>query len=173
LALTDLECSIEALLFVADTPLSTDDFCQILGVDTPSIEEALLLLAAALDEHGLRLQRSGNLVQLTTAPKTSKVVEQYLGLDTISKLSPAALETLAIIAYKQPITRAQIESLRGVNCEGSLHSLASRALIAAVGRLEQAGRPVLYATTPEFLQYLGITSLIELPQLPEALLPNL
>jgi segregation and condensation protein B len=100
-------------------------------------------------------------------------VEAYLGLDTSNKLSPAALETLAIIAYKQPITRAQIESLRGVNCEGSLHSLASRALIASSGRLEQAGRPVLYATTPDFLQYLGLTSLSELPPLPEVVIPSL
>ena len=77
-----------------------------------------MLLGSALEDHGLCLQRSGNQVQLTTAPQTSKVVENYLGLDATSKLSPAALETLAIIAYKQPITRAKIEALRGVNCEG-------------------------------------------------------
>lgn len=172
MALSDLERSIEALLYVADSPLSLGDLTQLLAVDTSSVEEALLLLGAALDEHGLRLQRSGDRVQLTTAPHMSKVVENYLGMDATSRLSPAALETLAIIAYKQPITRAQIESLRGVNCEGSLHTLASRALIAAVGRLEQVGRPVLYATTLEFLQYLGLTSLAELPPLPDAVIPS-
>lgn len=173
MALTHLERNIEALLYVADSPLSLADLAQILAVDTCSIEESLMLLGSALEDHGLCLQRSGNQVQLTTAPQTSKVVENYLGIDATSKLSPAALETLAIIAYKQPITRAQIEALRGVNCEGSLHSLASRSLVTSVGRLEQAGRPVLYATTLEFLQYLGLTSLAELPPLPDAVIPTL
>lgn len=173
MALTDLERNIEALLYVADSPLSLADLAQLLAVDTYSVEESLMQLSSALEEHGLCLQRSGSHVQLTTAPQTSKVVENYLCLDVTSKLSPAALETLAIIAYRQPITRAHIEALRGVNCEGSLHSLASRALIASVGRLEQAGRPVLYATTLEFLQYLGLTSLAELPPLPDAVIPTL
>jgi segregation and condensation protein B len=168
LVLSDLDRSIEALLYVADNPLSTEELAQILSVDNTQVEASLIRLCGALEEHGIRLQRSGNQVQLVTAPQTSAVVENYLGLDATNKLSPAALETLAIIAYKQPITRAQIEGLRGVNCEGSLHSLASRALIASVGRLEQAGRPVLYATTFEFLQYLGLTSLSELPPLPDA-----
>ncbi|MCE5259829.1 MAG: SMC-Scp complex subunit ScpB [Chloroflexi bacterium] len=173
MVLSDLGRTIEALLYVADSPLNEQDLAQLLETDVASIQNALRQLEQALMEHGLRLQRSGNRVQLTTAPDTSKVIERYLGVEENSKLSPAALETLAIIAYKQPITRAQIEALRGVNCEGALHSLITRSLVAAVGRLEQVGRPVLYATTSEFLQYLGINALSELPELPAAVTPYL
>ncbi len=165
---SDLMRNIEALLFVADSPLSVAELVRILESDEPSVIEALQQLEAALCEHGLRVQRNGTIVQLTTAPECSAVVEQYLGVETIGKLSAAAMETLAIIAYRQPVTRAVIEALRGVNCEGALHSLISRSLVTPAGRLESVGRPVLYATTPEFLQYLGINNLSELPPMPEA-----
>jgi len=166
LALTNLERTIEALLYVADNPLDEQELARLLDTDVESVRTSLSNLELALAEHGLRIQRCETRVQLTTAPETSQAVERYLGIEESNKLSPASLETLAIIAYKQPITRAQIEAIRGVNSEGALRSLLARSLVAAVGRLEQAGRPVLYATTPEFLQYLGLNSLQELPELP-------
>lgn len=166
--LSDLERNIEALLYVADEPMTIPELTRLLNTEEPAIRDALERLDLALAEHGLRMQRSINGIQLTTAPECSKVIECYLGVDSSLKLSQAALETLAIVAYRQPITRAQIEAVRGVNCEGALHSLISRSLVAAVGRLDQVGRPVLYATTPELLQYLGVNSLAELPPLPDA-----
>ncbi|MHB9032489.1 MAG: SMC-Scp complex subunit ScpB [Anaerolineae bacterium] len=173
MTLTALERNIEALLYVADSPIDESELARILDTDNAAVQSGLEHLEIILGEHGLRLQRAGSRVQLTTAPETSPVIERYLGVEEASKLSNAALETLAIIAYRQPITRAQIESLRGVNSEGALHSLITRSLVTAAGRLEQVGRPVLYATTPEFLQYLGINSLAELPPLPESTLANI
>lgn len=165
--LSELERNIEALLFVADEPMTIHALARLLDTDETVVQEALGNLDAALFEHGLRLQRSNNGFQLTTAPECSQVVERFLGVGSSARLSQAALETLSVVAYRQPVTRAQIESIRGVNSEGALHSLISRGLVAAVGRLEQVGRPVLYATTPDFLQYLGLNSLAELPPLPD------
>ncbi|MHA1572719.1 MAG: SMC-Scp complex subunit ScpB, partial [Alphaproteobacteria bacterium] len=116
---------------------------------------------------GLHVTRVGTRVQLVTMPDAAPVVERFLGISRSGKLSGAALETLAIIAYRQPITRAQIEAIRGVNSDGVIRTLQAKALVAPVGRLEQAGRPILLGTTFEFLQYFGIQSLDELPSLPE------
>ena len=107
---------------------------------------------------------------MVTAPEASEAVERYLGTDHAPKLSAAALEALAIVAYRQPVTRAQLEGVRGVNCDGVLRTLTARGLVVPVGRLEQAGRPVLYGTTFDFLEYLGIGSLEELPKLPDEVL---
>ena len=116
---------------------------------------------------GLALQRQGDKVQMVTAPEIAPYVERLLGLDLSSRLSPAALEVLAIIAYRQPITRAEIEAIRGVNCDGVLRTLSSKGLVGEIGRLEQAGRPILYGTTFEFLQYFGLHGVQDLPPLPK------
>lgn len=110
--------------------------------------------------------RSGQRVQLATAPDTVDVIERFLGVSGSSKLSGAAMEALAIIAYRQPITRAQVDAVRGVNSDGVMRTLQARQLIQPMGRLEQAGRPVIYGTTFEFLEYFGIPSIESLPPLP-------
>jgi segregation and condensation protein B len=160
---------IESLLFVASSPTPVGQLAQVLQVDVASIEQALAGLAASLitERRGLALQRKADQVQLTTVPEAAPHIERFLGLDLTTRLSQAALESLAMIAYRQPVTRAQIEAIRGVNCDGVLRTLLARGLVEPVGRLEQAGRPFLYGTTFQFLQYFGLNSLEQLPSLPE------
>lgn len=160
-----VELLLESLLFVADGPVAVSQLARVLEVEVTSVEEALERLRTAYSQKGLRIQRQGEQVQMVTAPEAAPYIERFLGLQLKSTLSPAALETLAIIAYQQPITRAQIEAVRGVNCDGVLRTLTSKGLIEEVGRLEQAGRPILYGTTFEFLQYFGLQDLAELPPL--------
>jgi segregation and condensation protein B len=162
-----LECLIEALLFVAEGPVSVEDLAKALESDIESVVPALQRLAESCAERGVRVVRAGTRAQLVTSPAASAAIERYLGVSAAGKLSAAAMETLAIIAYRQPITRAQIDATRGVNSDGVLRTLLAKALIASVGRMEQAGRPLLYGTTFEFMQYFGIQSLAELPTLPE------
>lgn len=161
----DLSALIESLLFVADRPTGIDLIAQILGVDMQAVEQALKALELRLSERGIRLQRKGTQVQLVSMPEAAPYIQRFLGLELTGRLTQPALETLAIIAYRQPITRAALEAIRGVNCDGVLRTLVSRGLVEEVGRLEQAGRPILYGTTFEFLQYFGLKSLDELPPL--------
>jgi segregation and condensation protein B len=111
------------------------------------------------------VQRLGERVQLVSAPEAAAAIERFLGLDLTTKLSPAALETLAIIAYKQPVTRAQIDELRGVASDGVLRTLIHRNLVEQGERLEQAGRPFQFRTTFDFLQHFGLQSLEDLPSI--------
>jgi segregation and condensation protein B len=128
----------------------------------------LKTLEADYRQRGLRLQWStDNQVQLTTAPAASTVIERFLGLEVTSRLSQAATEVLAIVAYMQPVTRPQVDQIRGVNSDGALRSLLSKGLIEEVGRLETPGRPILYGTTPDFLQHFGLVRLEEMPPLAE------
>jgi segregation and condensation protein B len=108
---------------------------------------------------------------MVTAPEATDFVRRFLGLELTSKLSPAALETLAIVAYRQPATRAQIEAVRGVNSDSVLRTLVNRGLVEEVGRLDQAGRPIIYGTTFEFLQQFGLSSVEQLPPLEEVEAP--
>ncbi len=158
-----VESVLESLLFVADEPVAVSQLASVLEVEVKSIEEALERLRSAYSQRGLRIQRKGQRVQMVTAPEAAPYIERFLGLQLSGKLSTAALETLAIIAYQQPITRAQIEAVRGVNCDGVLRTLTRKGLVEEIGRLEQAGRPILYGTTFEFLQYFGLQDLAELP----------
>lgn len=159
---------IESLLFVASSPTPLAQLAAALQTGEATIEAALtdLIRSYQTERRGLAVQRKGDRVQLTTAPEVAPHVERFLGLDLSTKLSPAALETLAVIAYRQPLTRAQIEAIRGVNCDGVMRTLVARALVEPVGRLEQAGRPFVYATTFQFLQYFGLEGLEQLPSLP-------
>jgi|YNPNPStandDraft_1061719.scaffolds.fasta_scaffold04121_9 segregation and condensation protein B len=165
----DLPTLLESLLFVASEPVAISRLAQALEVDQEAVERALAALAQDYVEarRGLRLQRKGDRVQLCTMPEAAPYVERFLGLDLSTRLSAAALETLAIIAYRQPITRAEIEAVRGVNCDGVLRTLLARELIEPVGRLEAPGRPFLYGTTFQFLHYFGLDSLEALPPLPD------
>lgn len=156
---------VEALLFVAPNPVRVGELARALGVSDEEVEAALEQLATVRKNGGILLQRQGDRVQLVTAPDLAGDVERFLGLDLSSRLSSAALETLAIIAYKQPVTRAQIEAIRGVNSDSVLRALLNKGLIEEVGRLDTVGRPILYGTTMAFLQYFGLSDLSELPPL--------
>lgn len=156
---------VESVLFVSSGPVPVARLAKALEVTTAVISQALQTLTADYQTRGLRLQWSGDAVQLTTAPAASSAVERFLGLELTTRLSQAALETLAIIAYMQPVTRPHIDQIRGVNSDGALRSLLSKGLIEEIGRQETPGRPILYGTTPEFLQHFGLTMLEELPEL--------
>jgi segregation and condensation protein B len=156
---------IESLLFVADEPVRVEHLATVLQVNSEQIENALRELDQEYTQRGLRLQRKGQRVQMVTAPESADAVRAFLGLEFSGKLSPAALETLAIIAYRQPVTRAQIEAIRGVNSDSVLRTLTNHGLIEEQGRLEQAGRPIIYGTSFSFLQQFGLSSLDQLPTL--------
>ena len=160
-----LSVQLEAMLFVAAEPVATAQLATALDVAPSVIERALNELDQALSSRGLRLQRHAGRVQLTTAPELAELIERFLGLEATTHLSRAALETLAIIAYQQPVTRPQIDSIRGVNSDSMMKSLLHKGLILESGRADGPGRPILYSTTPEFLQHFGLNSILEMPPL--------
>ena len=160
-----LPAQVEALLFVAVEPVTPGNIATALETTATQVERALKELDESLLTRGLRLQRHNGRVQLTTAPETSEAIERFLGLEFVSHLSRAALEALSIIAYQQPVTRPQVDAVRGVNSDGVMRSLLNKGLIQEGGRAEGPGRPILYSTTPEFLQHFGLSSLTELPPL--------
>jgi segregation and condensation protein B len=161
----DLSAKLEALLFAAPSSITLAQLAAALELPLPEVEKGLAELQARYSLGGLRLQRHQGRVQLTTAPEAAQLVERFLGLDATSRLSRAALETLAMIAYQQPVTRPEIDAVRGVNSDGVLKSLLNKGLIQEAGRAERPGRPILYNTTPDFLQHFGLNSLEELPPL--------
>jgi segregation and condensation protein B len=161
----DLVNLLEALLFVAPGAVAPAQLADALDVQIKEVEEGLIELETHYLRRGIRMQWHAGRVQLTTAPETAPIVERFLGLEATSRLSRAALETLAIIAYQQPVTRPEIDSIRGVNSDGVLKSLLSKGLIQEAGRAERAGRPILYQTTSDFLSHFGLSSLKELPPL--------
>lgn len=156
---------LEALLFVAPGPVTAYQLGIALNLSVSEVEKELDTLKSELLTRGLRLQRHLGRYQLTSAPETAEVVELFLGLEATSRLSKAALEALAIVAYQQPVTRPQIDAVRGVNSDGVLKNLLSKGLIQEAGRTEGPGRPILYSTTSDFLQHFGLSSLDELPPL--------
>jgi len=166
---TDLLAKLEALLFVAPGAVSTPQLAAALEISIADVQHALSELEEDykqnLNLRGVRIQRHMGRVQLTSAPDAAPWIERFLGLEATSRLSRAGLEALAIVAYQQPVTRPQIDAIRGVNSDAVLKSLLSKGLIQEVGRAEAPGRPILYSTTPEFLQYFGLNSLEELPPL--------
>jgi segregation and condensation protein B len=160
-----LPARLEGLLFVAAEPVAAAQLGAALDMNVTVIEKALEELDEQLRTRGLRLQRHAGRVQLTTAPELAESVEAFLGLEATSRLSRAALEALAIIAYQQPVTRPGVDAVRGVNSDGVMKSLLSKGLLQEVGRAEGPGRPILYGTTPMFLQHFGLNTLSELPLL--------
>lgn len=160
-----LAALVESLLFVAEGPVELRHLAAALEVSISDIENALADLEQSYHSRGLRLQRARGRVQLTTAPQAAPYIERFLGQGNKSRLSLAALETLAIIAYRQPITRPEIEAIRGVNSDGVIRTLLSKGLIEEVARAEGPGRPIQYGTTFAFLQHFGLTSLQDLPPL--------
>lgn len=169
----DLKMLVEAFILVSDGPVSRETLAGALEQDEALIEATLNEIESDYGARGIRLQRMRDRVQFVSAPEVSEQVQKYLGLDTAPRLSPAALETLAIIAYRQPVTRPQIENIRGVNCDGVISTLLARNLIEVVGELDTVGHPNLYGTTFDFLYYFGLTSLEQLPPMPEEITPFL
>ncbi|MDH5505749.1 MAG: SMC-Scp complex subunit ScpB [Anaerolineae bacterium] len=161
----DLEARIEALLFVAPGAVSLGQLAKALDVSQQDVKKGLTSLEVSYARRGVRLHQHRGQVQMTSAPETARLVEEFLSLEATTRLSRAALETLAIIAYQQPVTRPQIDSIRGVNSDGVMRTLLSKGLVEEAGRAEGPGRPILYNTTTEFLQHFGLTSIKDLPPL--------
>ena len=158
------EAALEALLFVAERPLSRREIGSIAGVDRATVDARLGDLEISLAGRGIRLIASGDRVELATAPDAGPLVARYVGSDA-TRLSPASLETLAIVAYRQPLTRSVIERIRGVDSDYSLRTLLHRRLVVELGRSDAPGRPFLYGTGFDFLERFGLTSLDEMPPL--------
>ena len=156
---------IEGLLFVSSGLVSVYQLSKALDISEGEVEANLDKLQEHYKQacHGLRLMRVKSKVQLTTSPEISQTVETFLGLETTSSLTHAALEALAIIAYKQPVTRPEVDVIRGVNSDSVLRTLLSKGLIEELGRADAPGRPIYYGTSPAFLQYFGLETLDALP----------
>ena len=163
----EMQGAIEAILFVTGEPLSVDDLRAALDVTELELLSALEALGThyELEARGIRLGRFGGCVQLTTNPDYAPYVERLLQPTPKKTLSQAALETLSVIAYRQPVTKAEIEAVRGVKCDYSVQSLMNKGLIGVLGRKETIGHPMLYGTTDEFLRHFGLESLSGLPDL--------
>ncbi len=161
--LLDLKSLVESLLFVADRAITPENLSAALDVSVDDIETALQALSEEYQGRGIRLQRRGDRRQLVSAPEAGPTIERFLGLELSGRLSTASLETLSIVAYRQPATRAQVEAIRGVQSDGVLRSLVRRGLLEQVGRLETVGHPILYGTTFEFLQQFGLQDVHDLP----------
>jgi len=164
--ITLIAAAIESLLFVSGRPLEYAELRKLLDVDEEGLTSSLEMLNDQLESQGrgIRLQRLGEQVQLVTAPENARYIAALLDLPMTARLTTAAMETLAVIAYRQPITRARIEAIRGVNSDRAVASLVQHGLVVEIGRAQTIGRPALFATTPEFLQQFGLTSLEQLPR---------
>ncbi len=158
---------VEAILFVAGEPVSLPDLAHALDLTVSELIPFLDQLRDEydLDQRGLKLNRFGESVQLSIRPDYAPWIERLLQPVQKQSLSQAAMETLSIVAYRQPVTKTEIENVRGVKCDYSVQSLLTKGLIVEVGRKETLGRPMLYGTTEKFLQHFGIESLGELPEL--------
>ncbi|MCH8025754.1 MAG: SMC-Scp complex subunit ScpB [Chloroflexi bacterium] len=161
-----LPAIIQSLLFVAEEPQEIGTLAKTLGVPRQGVERAVETLTASVAESGLFIQRMGDRVQLSTAPDAAPYIEHFLEVE-YGHLSRASLETLAIVAYRQPVTRTMIESVRGVNSDHAVSTLIARRLIEDVGRAPGPGRPVLFGTSIRFLEYFGLQRPDDLPPLPE------
>jgi segregation and condensation protein B len=159
--------ALEALFFVSDEPLTTAVLAAALEVDRRTVDDLCAALQTRLEERGsgLVLRDIAGGWRLYSHPDTAEIVEQFVLSSRQARLTKAALETLAIVAYKQPVTRHQISAIRGVNSDGVIRALQDRGLVVETGREEGPGRPMLYGTSPEFLERLGLPSLAALPSL--------
>lgn len=164
----EIRSALEAVLFASGESVELSRVAKVLGAETWEVRQAAEQLREEYESQrrGFRLVRMEERVQLVTAPEYSQTVTRTLEKRPQPKLSPTALEVLSIVAYYQPVTRAYIEQLRGADSSYTVAQLSERGLIAPCGRLEAPGRPVLFATTEQFLRVMGISSLEELPPLP-------
>jgi len=165
----NLSGRIEAILFVAGEAVRVEDLAKALNVTVKAVENEIVKLRDEYDFHqrGFTIKRFGHQVQLATRAIYAADVVHLLQPVQKQSLTQAAMETLAVVAYKQPVTRAEVEQVRGVKCDYSLQSLMNKELIMEVGRKEALGRPILYGTTENFLAHFGLSSLEDLPPMPE------
>lgn len=169
----DLAPALEAICFVLNRALTLGEVAAILGRSTAAVDEAAEVVATELRRRGLMLQRHHDEIQLVTRPEVAWAVQRALNPERPGRLSRASLETLAIVAYRQPVTRGSIEAIRGVNCEAVLDSLERRELITEVGRQDSPGQPRLFGTTLRFLQVVGLERIEQLPPLAAGAMPVL
>lgn len=165
LDLNELPVILEVLLFTSPGSVTLAQLASFLEIPASQVESGLHSLECSYEKRGLSLQWHAGKVQITSAPRFGQLVERFLGLESSSHLSRAAFETLAIVAYQQPVTRPQIDAIRGVNSDGVLKSLLSKGLVQEEGRTEGPGRPIMYGSSADFMRYFGLTSLNQLPPL--------
>ena len=165
----EMQAAAEAMLFASGEPLEIDRIAEILGIDAENAESLVLNLAAKYDDtnSGIRIVKMDKKYQICTRKEFAEQVRDILDMKKNAPLSQAAFEVLAVVAYNQPITKAYIEQVRGVDCSGVISTLCQKGLIEEVGRLELPGRPLIYGTTAEFLKCFCINSLEDLPDIPE------
>jgi len=163
----DLKSILESLLFVAEKPVSIKELAGVTGNMVSEIQSKMVEIGKEYESRGIRLVRKGEYFSFVSAPENAKAVSSLLNEELRHDLSTAALETLAIVTYKQPLTRMEIEEIRGVNSDQIVRSLMIRGLIAEVGRKESVGKPILYGTTMEFIQYFGLNTEDSLPKIEE------
>ncbi len=166
---TTAAAALEAVLFVAEAPVSPERLCEVLGIERSELDREIEALAVRLEstERGLRLERVAGGWRLYTRPELSGYVERFVSRGSINRLSPASQEVLAVITYRQPVSRNQISEIRGVDSSSSLRTLERMGLVEVAGRLPVRGHPALYRTTELLLEKLGLDSLEELPPLSE------
>ena len=158
---------LEAILFVAGEPVAVADLAQALEVSEMEIMHAVEELQRECERRGVTIHRYGDHLRMETRPEYAPYVERLLQPVQRQTLSQTAMETLAVIAYRQPVTKGEVEQVRGVKCDYSVQSLLHKGLIREAGRKEALGRPILYATTDRFLEHFGISDIRELPPLPD------
>lgn len=166
------ESQLEALLFVAERPLGRRELATLTGASSETVDARLGDLEMTLAGRGIRLLVDRDRVALVTAPEAGLLIGRYVGREP-TRLSPATLETLAIVAYRQPVTKAAIERIRGVDAEYAIRSLLHRRLVVELGRADSPGRPILYGTSVDFLERFGLLSLDDLPLLDAAIAERL
>lgn len=169
-----LKAHIEAILFAAGDPIKAEKLAEILDIPLEHVKELLLQLTQdmAAPERGLCLLQIGGGYQICTKPEFAAIVEKLAAVQD-TRLSNPALEALAIVAFKQPVTRQEVDFIRGVQSDSVINTLVERRLIREVGRKDAVGRPILYGTTDEFMACFGINSLDELPKLPDPEVPDI
>lgn len=169
MVLDEMMSAAEAILFACGEAIETERIAQALEIDCTMAEKVLKSLSDILDERGsgLCVLKLGNMHQLCTRTQYADLIREILETKKNTPLSPAAFEVLAVVAYNQPVTKAFIEQVRGVDCSGVLTTLSLRGLVQEMGRLDLPGRPLIYGTTPEFLRCFCLTSLADLPELPD------
>lgn len=167
----NIECAVEAILFSVGEAVEREKLISALEIDARDLDAAVENLKNSLADRGIRLIEIGDSLQLCSAPEYFEYIQKAVQLRRQAGLSAAALETLSIIAYNQPVTKGKIEFIRGVDCSHSVTRLMERGFIDEVGRAESPGRPILYGTTEEFLRCFGLKNLDQLPPLPEKQAP--
>ncbi len=170
--MSEVDRIIEGVLFVSESPVTVEELAEVAEVSTREVREALDRLARHLaDGHGVELHEVAGGWRLSTSPDLHPYLERFASTERARKLSSAAVETLAVIAYRQPVSRGQVAEIRGVDAEQAIRTLERRGLVAEVGRAPGPGQAVLYGTTDLFLEKMGVASLDDLPPLADHVPP--